>query len=475
MFVIVGVPGSGKTTLASLLAKRGFKVIELKEFVEENDLYLAYEVERDTLIVPYDICIEGAIVVSTFVPECDGVRCILVEAPPDVIRERLRRRGYDERKIEENVEAIEILRMEVEEMCSSYIIVDGRNVRKELERVIEFIKNFEDARERRNKMRAIVLAGGFGTRLRPLTYVIPKPALPIANRPMIQRILDRLEKNDIKGGVVSTGYKAELVKEAIEGYRAREVVREDSPLDTGGGLKYAYSFLGDDVFVAMNGDIITEAPLREMIKFHEEQEADLTILAYTVDDPRQYGVLLVDGYRILGFVEKPERPPSNLINAGVYIMNKKVVEYIPEGKVSLEKEVFPRVVKELKVVYFKYSGPRFDAGKPHTFLAANKYLVHKHPELAIADGAIIEGSVIDSAIGRNVVVSEGARIENSVILNDSVIGRSTKICNALIGRKARIGPGLSLKRLVLADHSIVERFLLVSYASSPGDRLGRFR
>ena len=310
-------------------------------------------------------------------------------------------------------------------------------------------------------MRAIVLAGGFGTRLRPLTYVIPKPALPLANKPMISRIIERLTSHGISGGVVSTGYKAEIVEEIVLRYNNRKVARESEPLDTGGGLKFASRLIDDEVFVAMNGDIITEAPLREIIEFHEEQSADVTILAYTIDDPRQYGVLLVDGYRILGFVEKPEKPPSNLINAGVYVMSRKVLDYIPDGKVSLEKEVFPRIVKELKVVYYKYSGPRFDAGKPHTFLAANRRLVNKHPELAIAKSARVEGEVKDSAIGENVVIEENAKVENSVILSDSIIGSGSEIANALIGRKVKIGPGLSLKRLVLADHSVVERIFLM--------------
>ena len=142
MFVIVGVPGAGKSTLAALLKSLGYRVIELKEYVEKNDEYLAYDVVRESLVIPPDICPEG-IVVSTFVPECDAC-CILVEAPREVIRKRLERRGYSREKIEENLEAIEILRIEAEEYCKRLLIIDGRDVRKSLDAVIKFIETFEE-------------------------------------------------------------------------------------------------------------------------------------------------------------------------------------------------------------------------------------------------------------------------------------------------------------------------------------------
>ena len=142
MFVIVGVPGVGKSTLASLLKSLGYSVIELKEYVEKNDEYLAYDAVRESLVIPPDICLSG-IVVSTFIPECE-VCCVLVEAPKEIVRERLKRRGYSEEKIEENLEAMEVLRLEAEEYCKHLIIIDGTDVSHSLKAVIEFIKTFEE-------------------------------------------------------------------------------------------------------------------------------------------------------------------------------------------------------------------------------------------------------------------------------------------------------------------------------------------
>ena len=274
---------------------------------------------------------------------------------------------------------------------------------------------------------------------------------------MIYRIIDRLRENGINLGVVSTGYKAEVLKEYLREYTNREIVVEDEPLDTGGGLRLAAEAIDDDVFVVMNGDIITDAPLREMIEEHENSSADVTILAYTVDDPRHYGVLIVDEDRILGFVEKPKRPPSNLINAGVYIMSRKVIERIPEGRVSLEKEIFPKIVEDMIVRYYKYSGPRFDAGKPETFLKANSRLIERYPTLAISPEAKVYGIVENSSIASGVTIEDGSIVKNAVILENTYIGRGTMIENAIIGREVRIGEGKTFKRLLLADKSVLER------------------
>ena len=143
MFVIVGPPGAGKSSLALLLSSLGYRVAEAKDIALEKELYLAYDVIREALVVDPKICVEE-VLVSTFVPDCSPLYCIYVDAPGDVLEERLRRRGYKEEKINENLEASEILRIEAEEECDKIIFVDGRDVERDLDEVIKFLEMFSN-------------------------------------------------------------------------------------------------------------------------------------------------------------------------------------------------------------------------------------------------------------------------------------------------------------------------------------------
>ncbi|HWL65316.1 MAG TPA: nucleotidyltransferase family protein, partial [Actinomycetota bacterium] len=203
-------------------------------------------------------------------------------------------------------------------------------------------------------MKALLIAGGFGTRMRPLTYTRPKHLLPVANRPHIQHVFDLLQRFEINECVLLTSYLAEAFEETVRTAGERgmtlEVAHEEVPLGTAGALKNAQDLIGDGTFLALNGDILTDADLGELIDFHRVSKAEATILLTPVDDPSQFGVVPTDDAgRVTAFIEKParEEAPTNMINAGVYVIEPSVLDRIPTGRESsAERELFPSLVED---------------------------------------------------------------------------------------------------------------------------------
>lgn len=197
-------------------------------------------------------------------------------------------------------------------------------------------------------MKAIILAGGLGTRLRPLTNEIPKPLLPIKGLPIIEHAINNFKKHGIFDIVLSVGYKADKIKEYF-GQGEKNGVNlsyslEDSPLGTGGAIKKA-SLGWTDTFVVINGDNLADFDWSEILKTHQDKTSKLTIVLYPVEDVTKFGIAkLVDG-RILEFVEKPskEQAPSNLNNAGAYVFEPGVLDILPEGVSSLERDCFEKL------------------------------------------------------------------------------------------------------------------------------------
>ncbi len=216
--------------------------------------------------------------------------------------------------------------------------------------------------------KAFILVGGEGTRLRPFTYEIPKPLIPIKGKTLLEHVLDLLRKYQVNEAILSVGYKRGQIKDYF-GNGARfgmkiTYVEEESPLGTAGPMRMAESEL-TDTFIMMNGDILTNLDLFAMIDQHEETGAVGTIALTTVEDPSRYGVARLKGNQILEFIEKPkkEEAPSKLINAGVYVLEPEVFNYIPkEGKSMLERDVFPKLANEGKLYGFPFAGQWFDTG-----------------------------------------------------------------------------------------------------------------
>jgi mannose-1-phosphate guanylyltransferase len=322
-------------------------------------------------------------------------------------------------------------------------------------------------------MKALILAGGLGTRLRPLTYTRPKHLLPIANRPHIEHVLDLLIAQDVNEVVLLTSYLAEAFAETAESARARgmhvEVAREEEPLGTAGALKNAESFVEDDTFLAFNGDVLTDVDLGAVVGFHRDRGAVTTILLTPVEDPSAFGVVPTeDDGRVTGFIEKPPpgEAPTNLINAGVYVFEPSVLERIPAGEVwSAERALFPELVADGAPVYALGTDAYWmDIGTPEKYLQANldalagRYRTSAvvqpgagasvvHPSASVAEGARLSSA----CIGAKAVVEPGAVVERSVLLPGAIVGPDARVVGSTIGQGARIAPGASVLGRAIAD------------------------
>ncbi|MCP3682548.1 MAG: NTP transferase domain-containing protein [bacterium] len=226
---------------------------------------------------------------------------------------------------------------------------------------------------------ALVLAGGKGERLQPITFEIPKPLMLVHDRTLLEHAFDLFKKYGVKNVVLSVGYKADKIKEKIGDGKNFGVnvnyVEESKPMGTGGPLRLAQHMLSS-TFIACNADELKELDLAQMYEFHKKHKALATIALTTVEDPSIYGVARLQGNKILEFVEKPkkENAPSNLINSGLYIMEPEVINYVPPGNASLEKDVFPKLAKEGRLFGFPFSGQWLNTGTlPHYEEAIKKW------------------------------------------------------------------------------------------------------
>jgi NDP-sugar pyrophosphorylase family protein len=215
--------------------------------------------------------------------------------------------------------------------------------------------------------KAVILAGGKGTRLRPITYEIPKGLIPICGKTITQYLLDLLKKFGINEVILSVGYMKEKIMDYFgDGSKfgvSVKYIEEDEPLGTAGPLKMAKHLL-NETFIVSNGDELKDINIEEMYTLHKENNALITIALTTVSDPSKYGVARLSGSKILEFIEKPKKEdaPSNLINSGFYIIEPEVIEMIPKGFAMLEKEIFPRLAKEGKLFGYPFSGYWSDIG-----------------------------------------------------------------------------------------------------------------
>jgi len=200
-------------------------------------------------------------------------------------------------------------------------------------------------------MKAIILAGGFGTRLRPLTDTIPKPLLPIKNKPIIEQAILNFKKYGIKDIILSIGYKADMIKEYFgDGSKIGvniEYIVEDEPLGTGGAIKKASENL-KETFLAINGDNLADFNWKKIISEHQKNQAKISLTLYPVEDVTQFGIAKLEGDKILEFIEKPtvEEAPSNLNNAGAYVIESGVLDMLPNGFSMIEKDCFEKLAPQ---------------------------------------------------------------------------------------------------------------------------------
>ena len=232
--------------------------------------------------------------------------------------------------------------------------------------------------------KAVILAGGQGTRLRPLTYKIPKALIDLHGKTITEHLFDLFKKYGIRDIILSVGYMKEKIKDYF-GDGAKfgvkiTYIEEDKPLGTAGPLRLAKHMLNES-FIVSNGDELKKINIPRMYRLHKRKNALITIALTTVNDPSSYGVARLDGSRILEFVEKPKKEdaPSNLINAGFYIIEPEVIDMIPRGFVMFEKDVFPKLAKQGKVRGFPFSGQWFDTGNFERYETAKKKWIDIDP------------------------------------------------------------------------------------------------
>ncbi len=329
-------------------------------------------------------------------------------------------------------------------------------------------------------LKAVILAGGFATRLRPLSCSRPKTLFPIVNKPLLQWIFEGLAANDITEAVLAvnalTQFYIKQQKPPKCGLKIRYAIDPPkTPLGTAGPIKNAEKHIGhDEPFVVLNGDIFAEVNYKQLIEAHKKTGALATIALCKVDDPCRYGVAeLENGNRIKNFIEKPAKgqAPTNLINAGIYVLSPKVFDYIPKGQqCSMEREVFPALAKERKLFGCMIDGLWMDIGKPEEYLMSNRVILDmltKSGKLKVSkkivakmpvaiDKCVVVGknSTIGpyAVIGKNVAIGDNVQISNSVIFADAKICDNAVIEGAIIGEDAVIGKNAKIHEgCIVAD------------------------
>jgi len=225
--------------------------------------------------------------------------------------------------------------------------------------------------------KAVLLVGGKGTRLKPLTDKIPKALLEVQGKAVTEHIIDLMKKYGIRDIILCVGHLKGRIKNHFEDGSKFGVnityIEEDEPLGTAGPLKLAKKYLKES-FIVSNGDELKNINIPRMFRLHRRKDALATLALTTVDDPSQYGVAKLDGSRIMEFIEKPKKEdaPSNLINAGFYIMEPQVIDMIPEGFSMLEKDVFPKLARMNRLRGFPFAGQWFDIGTIERYKLAEK-------------------------------------------------------------------------------------------------------
>ena len=339
-------------------------------------------------------------------------------------------------------------------------------------------------------MQALILAGGEGTRLRPLTSTMPKPVVPLAGRPFITFMIDWLKGHGIDDVILSCGFLADDVRRVIgeggPGMRIR-YVEEPAPLGTGGALRFASELL-DERFLMLNGDVLSDINLSAQLAQHERTAARATIMLMAVEDPSAYGLVRVNPDRTVSdFLEKPspDEIDTNLINAGAYVLEHSLLdEMAPPGtNISIERDVFPGLVGR-GLYGFEAEGYWLDIGTPERYLQGTFDILEGNvrTELAarleeaghvIAEGARVEGRIVAPALvgagsqvaqgaivggravlGGDVTVGAGAHIEGSVVMDGASIGAGTHVSASIVGAGCVIGEHCHIERGVVLGERV---------------------
>lgn len=331
-------------------------------------------------------------------------------------------------------------------------------------------------------MKAVILVGGYGTRLRPLTLTQPKPLVEFANKPMMLHQMEALVKAGVDTVILAVSYLPELLEREMKIHAEALGVSilfspEEQPLGTAGPLSLIKELREtNEPFFVLNSDVICDFPFCEMIEFHRKHGRQGTIAVTKVEEPSKYGVCVFDEHtgKIDSFVEKPQEFVGNKINAGLYILNPSMLDRIQYNTpTSIEKEVFPKMAKDGDLYAYVLRGFWMDVGQPKDFLTGMRlYLKHKRETNAseLATGEHILGDVIvdptavigrECRIGPNVVIGPKVRVEDGVclrnctILSESVILTHSWINGSIIGRKCTVGRWVRIENTTVIGEDVV--------------------
>jgi mannose-1-phosphate guanylyltransferase len=313
---------------------------------------------------------------------------------------------------------------------------------------------------------AVVLVGGEGTRLRPLTETAPKPVLPLVDRPILDHVLDHLVAHGVRQVIMSSPYLEEVFHPFIEARRGNPAitwVTEAEPLGTGGAIVSVLDRVGVDAFFALNGDILTDLDLTAMYESHRERRAVATIALHHVDDARPFGLVATgtDG-RIREFREKPQEPVPGDVNAGTYVLAPAALRAWSAGtNISIEREIFPELIATGAPVYgFASDAYWLDLGTPEQYLQAHFDLLNGKVRGASYDAPWVGPAAevdLRAHLGRWVVVGEaavvgaGAQVDDSVLLPRARVGPDARLIRTILGPGAVVGAGATLVECVLGE------------------------
>ncbi|KAL6717584.1 mannose-1-phosphate guanyltransferase [Lecanora helva] len=332
-------------------------------------------------------------------------------------------------------------------------------------------------------MKALILVGGYGTRLRPLTLTLPKPLVEFANKPMIEHQVESLAAAGVTDIVLAVNYRPDIMSKALQKYEQQYNVKiefsiETEPLGTAGPLKLAEKTLGkdDSPFFVLNSDVICEYPFPELAEFHKAHGDEGTIVVTKVEEPSKYGVIVHKPdhpSRIDRFVEKPVEFVGNRINAGLYILNPSVLRRIELRPTSIEQETFPAIVRDGELHSFDLEGFWMDVGQPKDFLSGtclylssltkkgSKKLESPQKPYVYGGNVLVDSSAKigkncrigpNVTIGPNVVVGDGVRLQRCVLLAGSKIKDHAWVKSTIVGWNSTIGKWARLENVsVLGD------------------------
>jgi len=301
-------------------------------------------------------------------------------------------------------------------------------------------------------MKACIMCGGEGTRLRPLTFERPKPSIPIMNKPSVVHLIEHLAKEGFSDIVITIGYMAEKIEESLGNGSMFGVhidyVYEEEKLGTAGGVKNAEEYLKDEQFIVVGGDHVMDLSLRTMSRYHESNDAIVTIGLMSIDDPREFGIADMDvNNRIHRFLEKPGPGEifSNLASTGIYMCCPEIFDWIPEGKqYDFAKDLFPALMeKDRKINGMLMRGHWTDVGSANAYRQAQRWMLESLPGTSIEGNFHTQNARIVGPlkIGNNVTVGS-----NSALVGPIAIGENTKIGdNVLVGPYTAIGSNCVIK------------------------------